>query len=54
MWALNAITPHVMVDTRVVVHDFNIRYAASTYSRTRVHRTSEETTIQIPQFAFEE
>jgi hypothetical protein len=25
MWAFHAITPHVMVDTRLVVHDFNIR-----------------------------
>jgi hypothetical protein len=24
MWAFHAITPHVMVDTRLVVHDFNI------------------------------
>jgi hypothetical protein len=25
MWGFHAITPHVMVDTRLVVHDFNIR-----------------------------
>src|SRR3984885_3283878 len=25
MWSFHAITPHVMVDTRLVVHDFNIR-----------------------------
>jgi hypothetical protein len=25
MWAFHAITPHVMVDTRLIVHDFNIR-----------------------------
>jgi hypothetical protein len=25
MWAFHAIAPHVMVDTRLVVHDFNIR-----------------------------
>ena len=25
MWAFHAITPHVMVDTRLVVHDFDIR-----------------------------
>ena len=25
MWAFHAVTPHVMVDTRLVVHDFNIR-----------------------------
>ena len=25
MWAFHAITPHVMVDTRLVVRDFNIR-----------------------------
>jgi hypothetical protein len=24
MWAFHAITPHVMVDTRLVVRDFNI------------------------------
>jgi hypothetical protein len=28
MWAFDAITPHVMVDTRLVVHDFNIRKSA--------------------------
>lgn len=25
MWAFHAITPHVMVDTRLIVHDFNIQ-----------------------------
>jgi hypothetical protein len=25
MWGFHAITPHVMVDTRLIVHDFNIR-----------------------------
>jgi hypothetical protein len=25
MWAFHAITPHVMVDTRLIVHDFDIR-----------------------------
>jgi hypothetical protein len=25
MWAFHAIAPHVMVDTRLIVHDFNIR-----------------------------
>jgi hypothetical protein len=25
MWGFHAITPHVMVDTRLVVRDFNIR-----------------------------
>ena len=25
MWAFHAITPHVMVDTRLIVQDFNIR-----------------------------
>ena len=25
MWAFHAITPYVMVDTRLIVHDFNIR-----------------------------
>jgi uncharacterized membrane protein len=25
MWGFHAVTPHVMVDTRLVVHDLNIR-----------------------------
>ena len=30
MWCFHAITPHVMVGTRLIVHDFNIRQTAST------------------------